>query len=119
MNAENKDLSAQLVNYPAPDGTEASRDFNLYVNHEPVFVYTARVSAIPVNQVWPGHQRPLEQTEIASFAYFDFSGKVSLEIHSTQDIHDVVIRPISYQCTTCDFRKKDPVRPLPPLPGSR
>ena len=87
---------SRLVNYPAPAGTEPSPDFTLKVNGEAVFVYPARVSAIPLNQVWPGHQRPLDQTEIASFAYFDFSGKASLEITSLKAIQQVVVRPKSY-----------------------
>jgi hypothetical protein len=86
----------KLVNYPAPAGTEASQDFSLKVNGETVFVYTARVSAVPLNQMWPGHQRPLEQTEIASFAYFDFSGKASLEITSVKAVQQVVVRPMSF-----------------------
>lgn len=86
-----------LVVYAAPEGTGASGDFSLKVNQQPVFIYTARVSAVPVNQVWPGHQRPLEQTEIASFANFDYSGKVRREINSTKPIQDVIVRPKSYQ----------------------
>ena len=88
--------STQLVNYPAPAGTESSPDFTLKVNGQAVFVYTARVSRLPLNQMWPGHQRSLDQTEIASFAYFDFSGKASLEITSLKAIQNVVVRPKSY-----------------------
>jgi DNA-binding protein YbaB len=51
---------------------------------------------MPVNQVWPGYQRPQEQTEIASFAYFDFSGQVSIEMTSNKEIKSVDIRPKSY-----------------------
>jgi hypothetical protein len=89
-----------LTNYPAPAGTDPSPDFTLKVNGEAVFVYRARVSAVPLNQVWPGHQRSLDQTEMASFAYFDFSGKASLEIISTRAIHQVVVRPKSYNIPT-------------------
>ena len=42
----------------------------MFVDGKPAFVYQARVSRLPVNQIWPGYQRPLNQTEIASFAYF-------------------------------------------------
>jgi len=88
-------MTPQFVNYPAPAGTEASPDFTLKVNGEDVFVYTARVSRLPLNQMWPGHQRSLDQTEIASFAYFDFSGKASLEITALKAIRNVVVRPKS------------------------
>jgi polygalacturonase len=87
----------RFVNYPAPAGVESSPDFTLKVNGETVFVYQARVSAVPLNQVWPGHQRSLDQTEIASFAYFDFSGRASLEITSARAIQQVVVRPQSYR----------------------
>jgi hypothetical protein len=96
MSASTKEVKTLLVNYPAPPGTEPSVDFTLKVSNEPVFVYTARVSALPLNQVWPGHQRSLDQTEIASFAYFDFSGKINIEVISANRIDNVVIRPKSY-----------------------
>ncbi len=96
MPAPNQEKPLQLITYPAPPGIQPSVDFTLKVNGETVFVYPTRVSAIPVNQVWPGHQRPLDQTELASFAYFDFSGKVSVEIKSAQSIQKVVLRPKSY-----------------------
>ena len=86
----------EVVLYPAPEGEAASADFSMKVNGEPVFIYRARVSAIPVNQVWPGYQRPKEQTEIASFAYFDFSGKVRVEVTANKTIESVDIRPKSY-----------------------
>lgn len=89
------DCLAQLIIYPAPEGEKPSLDFTVKVNNQPVFVYQARVSAFPVNQVWPGYQRPIDQTEIASFTYFDFSGKVKVEITSTRDIKSVDIRPQS------------------------
>jgi hypothetical protein len=54
--------------YPAPAEEKLSEDFGLTVSGQPVPVYSCRVSAIPFNRLWPGHQRPLEQTELASFA---------------------------------------------------
>ena len=87
------------VTYPAPEGTPASPDFRVRVNGEPVFVHTARVSAVPANQIWPGYQRPLDQTELASFAYFDFEGTVTVKVTATAAIDDAVIRPLSYGLT--------------------
>lgn len=89
----------QVVNYPAPSGMKPSSDFTLKINGEPVFVYQTRVSAIPLNQVWPGHQRTLDQTEIASFAYFDFSGEADIEIVSLRPVDRVTIRPVSLKIT--------------------
>ena len=51
---------------------------------------------MPVNQVWSGFQCSHEQTEIASFAYFDFSGQVSIEMTSNKEIKSVDIRPKFY-----------------------
>jgi len=87
---------AKVIIYPAPEGETPSLDYNVKVDGKQVFVYQARVSAMPVNQVWPGYQRPLEQTEIASFAYFDFSGQVSIEVTSNKEIKSIDIRPKSY-----------------------
>jgi hypothetical protein len=86
----------ELVTYPAPADEPAARDFSLTVEDREVFVYQARVSAWPINQVWPGYQRPLDQTEIASFAYFDCSGKVRVELSTSKAIETVTIRPLSH-----------------------
>lgn len=82
--------------YAGPDGEPQSDDFSVRVNGLEAFVYQARVSAMPVNQVWPGYQRPLDQTELASFAYFDTTGPVQVEIISRKPIENVTIRPLSY-----------------------
>jgi hypothetical protein len=87
---------SKIVIYPAPKEEPVSVDFSVSINKKQIFVYQARVSAIPVNQVWPGYQRPLEQTELASFCYFDTDEEVEIEIKSTMDIRKVVIRPLSY-----------------------
>ena len=59
--------------------------------------YTARVSAVPFNQIWPGYQRPLDQTEIASFATFDFSGEVEITVQVLRrPIEKLELRPQEY-----------------------
>jgi hypothetical protein len=85
-----------IIVKPMPQGEISSDDFTVNVNGKPVSVYRARVSAVPLNQIWPGYQRPLEQTEIASFAYWDMSSPVSVEILSKNSIKTVDIRPSSY-----------------------
>jgi hypothetical protein len=55
-------------NWPAPDGEALSEHYELRVNGQAVPVYACRVSAVPFNQVWPGYQRPLDQTELAGNA---------------------------------------------------
>ncbi len=59
--------------YPQSGDENPSEDYTVSVNGKPIFVYRARVSAVPFNQVWPGYQRPINQTEMASFAYWDMS----------------------------------------------
>lgn len=82
-----------VVATPAPDGEALSEFYDVTVNGISVPVYACRVSAVPFNQVWPGYQRPLDQTELAGFAYWDMSGPVSIEVRSRQAIESVVVRP--------------------------
>jgi len=82
--------------YSQPGDEIPSNDYSVSVNGKPVFVYQARVSAVPLNQVWPGYQRPMDQTEIASFAYWDMSESVTVEVVSNIPVKSVAIRPTSY-----------------------
>ena len=85
---------SQAVLYPGPEGEDVSPDFTVKVDGKEVFVYRARVSAYPENQVWPGYQRPIEQTEKASFCYFDVNKAVTVEIESKTKIDRLTIRPL-------------------------
>lgn len=85
----------QLI-HPAPVEETPAPDYRLTVNGQPVFTYPARVSAHPLNQVWPGYQRPLEQTEIASFATWDMVAPCKVSIVSVRPVKEVRIRPKSY-----------------------
>ena len=85
---------------PAPEGEALSDDFCVTVGGISTPVYTARVSAKPINYIWPGFpnircERPLDQTEIASFAYWDVSGPAKVDIVSTQPVQTVAVRPTS------------------------
>lgn len=79
--------------YPAPSEEPLSGDFSLTVAGQAAPVYVCRVSAMPFNQGWPGYQRPIEQTELASFAYWDMSAPVEVEVVSARTIESVAIRP--------------------------
>src|SRR5271157_3515454 len=68
--------AAPVTVWPAPVGEKLCEDYELRVNGQPVPVCACRVSAVPFNQVWPGYQRPLDQTEIAGFAHWGMSGPV-------------------------------------------
>ena len=69
----------KVVIYPAPAGEKASDDYKVEVNGQPVFVYTANTL----------HGGP------ASFAYFDFAGKVNVAVTPARKANKAVIRPLS------------------------
>jgi hypothetical protein len=98
MNADDSDHSA-VTAHAAPAGEGLSEDFSLKVNGVPVPVYRCRVSAVPFNQVWPGYQRPLDQTELASFAYCGASGAVEVEAEYRGKISSAAVRPLSKKLT--------------------
>ena len=82
-----------VVVYPAPADEKLSEDFTLTVAGKTAPVYLCRVSAMPFNQGWPGYQRPIDQTELASFAYWDMTAPVDIEVVSQRPIESVAIRP--------------------------
>lgn len=85
--------ASDVVVYPAPQGETLVEDFALTVAGQAVPVYACRVSAMPFNQGWPGYQRPLDQTELASFAYWDMTAPVDVEVVSRRPVESVAIRP--------------------------
>lgn len=85
--------AAPVTTWAAPPGETLCEDYALRVNGQPAPVYSCRVSAVPLNQVWPGYQRPLDQTELAGFARWGMTGPVSVEITSKRAFTNVVIRP--------------------------
>lgn len=85
--------SAAVVCWPAPDGESLCEHYSLRVDGQAVPVYSCRVSAMPFNQVWPGYQRPIDQTELAGFAVWDMSGPVRVEVVSRRAVQSVVVRP--------------------------
>ena len=50
-----------------PQEEMVSELYEIKLNGTPAKANFARVSAMPFNCTWPGHQRPLEQTEEAAF----------------------------------------------------
>ncbi len=78
-----------------PDGEPESTRYTVTLNGVPVRLYEARVSALPYNTVWPGFQRPLNQTESASFFGFEADEPISVRITSDRDFNEVVVRPLN------------------------
>lgn len=85
--------SDAVIVAPAPQGEGFSEYYTLRVGRKIVPVYACRVSAMPFNQVWPGYQRPTDQTELAGFAYWSMKGRVRIEIESQRPVESVVVRP--------------------------
>jgi len=79
--------------YPQPAEEPAATDCALTVGGRPVFAYQARGSTCPFSQVWPGYQRPLDQTENASFASWDMAAPVEVAVTSARPVQTVRIRP--------------------------
>jgi hypothetical protein len=87
--------AAGVVSWPAPAGEALSEHYEVTVEGQPVPVYACRVSAMPFNQVWPGYQRPLDQTELAGFACWDMTDYVQVVVQSRRPVESVVVRPMS------------------------
>lgn len=91
--------NTKVTIHPAPTGEPLSDDYSITISGVPLPVYCCRVSAAPLNQVWPGYQRPLEQTEVAAFASCDATGPLSVRVASRREIKSVVVRPSSRNIT--------------------
>ena len=96
--AQEKLMSAALV-AAAPAGEALFDRYALTLDGQPAPVYSCRVSAMPFNQVWPGYQRPIDQTELAGFARWDQTGPVQVEVTCREDFEQVVVRPGSLKIT--------------------
>lgn len=83
---------AQTVPIPAGEPVYTACRVTLDAQDAPC--YSARVSAIPFNCVWPGHQRPKEQTELAPFLSFSMSAPVDVTVYASETAKDAVVRPL-------------------------
>lgn len=57
-----------------------STDYRVFANGMEIPVYTCRISAYPFNTWWPGHQRPLNQTTVASYVNLVSDEAISVEV---------------------------------------
>lgn len=72
-------------------------DYEVLINGQPCPVYLCRVSKMPFNRIYPGKQRPLDQTEHASFISFSADETVTLQVKCKKQFSNAVIRPLSKQ----------------------
>lgn len=80
----------------------AAFGMDVSLDGSPLTVHPARVSAFPMNQVWAGYQRPVEQTALASFVSFDLAKPGVLEVtpHGDGDCGEPVLLPLSWRPKT-------------------
>ena len=71
------------------------RNYNIKVDGKQIEVHQARVSALPLNKLFDGEQRPLEQTEIAFFATVDIEHEALMEIQISDFFKKCELRPLS------------------------
>ncbi|MBR6765562.1 MAG: hypothetical protein IKM06_03665 [Clostridia bacterium] len=69
-------------------------DYLVKINGTAVPLDVARVSRVPFNRRWPGHQRPLDQTELINFLSLSSSEPLEFEIIPKNKFDDVAIRPL-------------------------
>lgn len=81
--------------YPVTQ-TEIEHDgYEIKINGMKVQPNTARVSAMPFNRRWPGHQRSIDQTELVNFVSLETDETLSFEITPKERFEKVIIRPRS------------------------
>lgn len=72
-----------------------SKDFKVMLNGSEIPVYTCRISKYTFNRFWPGHQREIDQSEIASFVNIVADEKIKLDVTIQRSYKNIMIRPYS------------------------
>ena len=78
-----------------PVAKPAEGGYSVKVNGRIVPTDTARVSAMPYNRRWPGHQRSLDQTEVIQFLSMEADEPLNFEITLPEPAEKAVLRPYS------------------------
>lgn len=81
--------------YPVIDTEPNCNDYRIFINGTEVKSNTARVSAVPFNRRWPGHQRSLDQTEEIQFLSLATDEPLNFEIIPKTPFENVKLRPQS------------------------
>lgn len=81
--------------YPVTKTENLCDDYIVKINGTAVELDTARVSAMPFNRRWPGHQRELSQTELINFLSLATDEELHFEIIPKNPFEKVTIRPLS------------------------
>ena len=86
--------------YPVEETELQCMDYEVKVNGQKVALDTARVSAVPFNRRWPGHQRSMDQSELINFLSMETDEPVRFEISPKKQFERVEIRPKSLGITS-------------------
>ena len=85
--------------YPVIQTELRCEDYTVKVNGTEVVLDVARVSAVPFNRRWPGHQRQMDQSEVISFLSLATDEALTFEISPKEPFEQVNIRPKSLGIT--------------------
>lgn len=88
--------------YRVPQEEELSDLYKVFIEGGSVPVRRARVSAVPYNTIWPGCQRPLDQTEEAAFISISVDCRTVIDVVPSPSLlyrsgaaSEIVVRPLS------------------------
>ena len=89
--------------YPVVKTEPICNDYTVKINGSFVQTNTARVSAVPFNRRWPGHQREISQSEPVQFLSLETDGALNFEVECNfaYEPENVKIRPRSLRIAPC------------------
>ena len=79
--------------YPVQPWEATHSGYQVKINGQDAPLNTARVSAMPFNRRWPGHQRDIGQSELANFLWLEMDEPLQFEITPAEPFQAVAIRP--------------------------
>ena len=80
--------------YPVTAPKSREPGYQVTVNGIRAALNTARVSAVPFNRRWPGHQRQIDQTERIDFLSLQTDEPLRFEITPPEPVTQVQVRPL-------------------------
>ena len=81
--------------YPVTKTDLKYEGYEVKINGQKVDLDTARVSKMPFNRRWPGHQRSIDQSELINFLNLESNEKLEFEITPANEFDSVKVRPES------------------------